>query len=87
LTKTPSPLIQPLLELRRGRPLAIAHRGASASATENTLGAFRKAHSLGADLWEVDAALTGDGTCVACHDEEPHCIDGKDPQPGLPGFF
>ena len=36
-----------LLNKRRSRPLAIAHRGASAWATENTLGAFIVANSLG----------------------------------------
>ncbi len=73
-------ILRSLIERRRGRPLAIAHRGASAYATENSLGAFRKAHSLGADLWWVDTALSQDGTCVACHNEKPHRLDGKNSQ-------
>lgn len=51
-----------------GLPLAIAHRGASAYAFDNTLRAFQVAHELGADMWEVDIRLTRDGVPVAFHD-------------------
>jgi glycerophosphoryl diester phosphodiesterase len=50
------------------RPLAIAHRGASAYAPGNTLAAFRKADILGADMWEVDIRATSDGIPVVFHD-------------------
>lgn len=50
------------------RPLSIAHRGASAYARANTLQAFRFAHVLGADMWEVDLRMTADGEIVAFHD-------------------
>ena len=53
-----------------GRPLAIAHRGASAYAAENTLAAFRLAAELGADMWEIDVQLTGDGVAVVSHDAD-----------------
>ncbi|MEO1225682.1 MAG: glycerophosphodiester phosphodiesterase family protein, partial [Pseudomonadota bacterium] len=53
----------------KSRPLSIAHRGASAYATENTLTAFRRAALLAADMWEVDVRVTRDGVPVACHDE------------------
>ena len=36
----------------------IAHRGARSLAPENTLAAARKAHAVGADLWETDVAVT-----------------------------
>lgn len=51
-----------------GRPLRIAHRGASAHAVENTLRAFRVAAELGADMWEIDVQLTADGHPVISHD-------------------
>lgn len=57
------------------RPYAIAHRGASAYAPDNTLAAFRKAAELGADMWEVDIRMTADGAVVAFHD--PALVDGR----------
>ena len=62
----------------KGRPLSIAHRGASAYATENTLTAFRRAALLGADMWEVDVRVTRDGVPVACHDERLRRLAGID---------
>ena len=50
------------------RPLAIAHRGASDVAPENTAAAVRRAVSLGADLVEVDVRLTRDRVPVLLHD-------------------
>ena len=50
------------------RPYAIAHRGASAYASANTLVAFRKAAELGADMWEVDIRTSADGVPVVHHD-------------------
>ena len=56
--------------LRLGeRPRVIAHRGFSGVAPENTLAAFRRAIEIGADMIEVDVALTGDGHVVCLHDE------------------
>ena len=55
---------------RRNGPLAIAHRGASSHAPENTLEAFRKATALGADMWELDVRLSDDGVCVVSHDDD-----------------
>lgn len=52
-----------------GRPLNIAHRGASAHATENTLDAFAAAAALGADMWELDVRLSADGEPVVAHDD------------------
>ncbi|MGD1032658.1 MAG: glycerophosphodiester phosphodiesterase [Opitutaceae bacterium] len=49
-------------------PLCIAHRGASAQAPENTLRAFERARSLGADGIELDAQTTRDGVPVVFHD-------------------
>lgn len=48
--------------------LAIAHRGARSLAPENTLAAAQKALSLGADMWELDVRMSGDGRLVVVHD-------------------
>jgi glycerophosphoryl diester phosphodiesterase len=53
----------------------IAHRGASAAATENTLPAFRLARELGSDWVELDARLSADGVVVVHHDA--HLGDGR----------
>ncbi|MFI6575000.1 glycerophosphodiester phosphodiesterase [Nocardiopsis sp. NPDC050513] len=51
------------------RPLiAVAHRGASGHAPENTLAAIDRAHELGAVTVEVDVQLTADGEPVVLHD-------------------
>ncbi len=49
------------------KPLAIAHRGASAYAPENTLAAFNLAFEMGADGIELDVELTQDGVPVVFH--------------------
>ena len=46
----------------------IAHRGASRSAPENTLPAFRLAWKQGADIAELDVRLSRDGRLVVSHD-------------------
>src|SRR4029079_11246110 len=58
----------PSLEPHLGRPLVIAHRGASGFAPENTLAAFRLASALGADGGELDVQLSADGHPVVIHD-------------------
>lgn len=50
------------------RPLIIAHRGASAYAPENTLGAFRKAVQMNSGGIELDVQLSKDGHVVVIHD-------------------
>lgn len=49
--------------------LNIAHRGARSLAPENTLAAARKGLALGADLWELDVAMTADGELFVVHDD------------------
>ena len=49
--------------------LAIAHRGASGYAPENTLAAFRRAISQGVTFIETDLHLTRDAYFVAIHDQ------------------
>jgi glycerophosphoryl diester phosphodiesterase len=49
------------------RPSAIAHRGASGIAYENSPSAFRLAKQLGADGVELDVHATGDGVLVVHH--------------------
>lgn len=51
-----------------GRPLVIAHRGGAGLWPENTLHAFERAASLGADVIELDVRLTADGALVVIHD-------------------
>jgi glycerophosphoryl diester phosphodiesterase len=46
----------------------IAHRGASADEQENTLPAFERAISLGADYLELDVQVSADGALVVFHD-------------------
>ena len=49
-------------------PLILGHRGASALAPENTLAAFSRAISDGADGIEFDVRLSRDGMAVVIHD-------------------
>ncbi|MBI1947371.1 MAG: glycerophosphodiester phosphodiesterase [Deltaproteobacteria bacterium] len=51
------------------RPLVLGHRGASARAPENTLGAFRAALDDGGDGVELDVQLTADAVPVVLHDD------------------
>jgi len=59
-------------------PLAIAHRGLSAYAPENTLAAIQAAHEAGFQWVELDVQLLGDGTPVIWHDAGVNrCSDGR----------
>lgn len=49
------------------KPLILAHRGANRYAPQNTIPAFEKAVSLGADGVEFDVQMTLDGVLVVCH--------------------
>lgn len=51
-----------------GSWIRIAHRGASGSAPENTLSAFKKALKIGVDAVELDLHGTADGEIVVIHD-------------------
>ena len=52
----------------QAKPLNVGHRGAMASAPQNTLAAFRKAIEFGADGVELDVHLSKDGVVVVIHD-------------------
>ncbi|MBW5424936.1 glycerophosphodiester phosphodiesterase [Streptomyces sp. BG9H] len=52
-----------------GRPLVVAHRGASAYAPENTLAAIDKARDMGFRWVENDVQRTKDGELVIMHDD------------------
>lgn len=71
---SPSP-VKPTLETApvkatpQLKPLNIAHRGARSLAPENTLASARKALESGADMWELDVAVTADGELVVLHDD------------------
>jgi glycerophosphoryl diester phosphodiesterase len=62
------PLSPPTETPPAGRPLLIAHRGASAAAPENTIAAFERALGEGADGIELDLHLSRDGHPVVIHD-------------------
>ncbi len=49
--------------------LRVAHRGASRTAPENTLAAFREAIRLGVDAIEIDVHLSADGRPIVIHDD------------------
>ena len=51
-------------------PLIIAHRGASAAETENTVPAFARARADGADGVELDVMTCGTGEVVVFHDDD-----------------
>jgi glycerophosphoryl diester phosphodiesterase len=51
-----------------GRPVFVAHRGASDRALENSPAAFALAVSDGADMIEFDVRLSADGVPVVFHD-------------------
>ena len=52
----------------RPKPHVMAHRGNRVACPENTLAAFRRALSDGADLLETDLWLSADGAFVCLHD-------------------
>src|SRR5690606_38952800 len=51
-----------------GRPLVIAHRGASGYLPEHTLPAKALAHAQGADFLEQDVVASRDGALLVFHD-------------------
>ncbi|MFK7945519.1 MAG: glycerophosphodiester phosphodiesterase family protein [Paracoccaceae bacterium] len=62
----------------------IAHRGASQTAPENTLAAFRAAAAQGAWWAEFDVSLLGDGTPVVHHDATlDRCTSARGPLTGI----
>jgi glycerophosphoryl diester phosphodiesterase len=64
--------------LHENQPFAIAHRGASDYAPENTRKAFRIADELFAEMWEIDVRLSADGVCVVAHDDNLIRTAGRD---------
>src|SRR6185503_17405615 len=51
-------------------PVVVAHRGASAVETENTVPAFARARADGADGVELDAMICGTGEVLVFHDDD-----------------
>ncbi len=49
-------------------PLALAHRGVTRDAPENSMAAFAAAAELGYSYVETDVRATADGECVTIHD-------------------
>lgn len=52
------------------KPVVIAHRGASGTAPENTIAAFKLGVERGADQIELDIHLSKDGEVIVIHDAE-----------------
>jgi len=66
-------------------PPVIGHRGAAASAPENTLAGFRRAAALGCAWVEFDVRLTADGEVVVLHDARiDRTTDGRGKVARLP---
>ena len=59
----------------QGVTSVIAHRGASRAEPENTVAAFRRAASMGADMVELDVRRSADGLLMVHHDA--HLPDGR----------
>jgi len=59
-----------VMRARVDRPQVIAHRGASESVAEHTLGAYLAALDAGAEGLECDVRLTADGHLVCFHDRD-----------------
>jgi len=53
-----------------GRPLILAHRGASHYAPENTFASYEMAVDMNADGIEIDIHKSKDGHLIVCHDEK-----------------
>ena len=70
----PAILLDPLARL--GRALVFGHRGATASAIENTEDALRAALASRADGVEVDVRLTRDRVAVLAHDPDLRRVAG-----------
>ena len=70
-------------ESRGGRPIVVAHRGASGERPEHTLEAYRLAIEQGADFIEPDLVSTKDGVLVCRHENE---ISGTTDVATRPGF-
>lgn len=63
-----------------GRPMVIAHRGASGLAPENTAAAFKLAIAQGADGVEMDVQFSSDNRAVVIHDWRVNrTTDGRGP--------
>ncbi|WP_146198618.1 glycerophosphodiester phosphodiesterase [Rhodohalobacter mucosus] len=56
--------------------LAVAHRGASAEAPENTMAAFELALKQGADMIEIDILPSSDGVPIVIHDTRTKRLTG-----------
>ena len=65
------------LPSQQGRPLVIAHRGASGHLPENTMAAYQLAVEQRADMIEIDLHVSRDGAIPVSHDAELERIGGQ----------
>jgi glycerophosphoryl diester phosphodiesterase len=69
------PAPSPVLDVDPAQFLIVGHRGAGASAVENTLESCERAVEIeGADAVEIDLCVTQDGQVVAWHDWDPDAL-------------
>ena len=61
----------------RPAPLVLGHRGASAIEVENTVAAFSRARTDGADGVELDVMLCASGEAVVFHDDDLTRLAGR----------
>jgi glycerophosphoryl diester phosphodiesterase len=66
----PAPASSPAPSVRSGRPIVIAHRGASGHRPEHTLAAYELAIDMGADYIEPDLVITRDSILLARHENQ-----------------
>lgn len=72
------PFVSPNLPFFAGpAPRVLAHRGLAVDASENTLGAFRKALEAGAQYIELDVHGSKDGVAVVSHDPDLARVAGQ----------
>jgi len=69
------PAPSPILDVDPAQFLVVGHRGAGATAAENTLESCERAvESEGANAVEIDLCVTQDGQVVAWHDWDPDAL-------------
>src|SRR5947209_10993564 len=82
LAKTAAMLVLAIVTTHAApRILVHGHRGARAIYPENTIPAFEYAIKAGADVLEMDVAVTKDNVLVISHDPHMNAAICKGPQP------
>ncbi|MBF6597896.1 MAG: glycerophosphodiester phosphodiesterase family protein [Fermentimonas sp.] len=83
-TQTESEKVFSLHEFPQDKVMVVAHRGNWREAPENSVWAIRKAIEAGADMAEIDIALTRDSVLILMHDRT---IDRTTTGKGMPSDY